>query len=434
LSADKRLATHSFYQTGDFTKDVGLDPEDLNTAVAVFFGFFVALQPVGAALGRRFGMAVYVPVCMSIWGCCTALHVWVKTKWQLIILRAVIGSLEGKLNDFPAGFCANKCTAGFYPVTVSYLSLFYTRYEFARRLGIFYGQYAIAGALGGLLAYGVFSRFPHNNAGSGLPTDEWRAWQVLFLLEGGSTVVLAVIGFLWLPHNAKTAWFLSPAERSWAEERIRRDIDGPAVQETSSKGDDGADQQGEDDIQPATSEESHGLLRASSSRAVKDNIPKVVTDDRGLTHADVASALLDWKLWYLLVCNILSAMPVTAFSVFLPLVLQRLTKSASQANLLTAPPFLVGAVVLYTFTWWSDKRRERLVPILWGLGILLLGLAGVVVLPESWLLIRYCSLCVLMGGTFVASPLTVAWLAGNTPETGKRSVMLGINGWGMFCS
>jgi hypothetical protein len=323
----------------------------------------------------------------------------------------------------------NPCLAGFYPVTVSYLSLFYTRYEFARRLGIFYGQYAIAGALGGLLAYGVFSKFPHSNSGAGSPADGWRAWQVLFLLEGGSTIILALIGFVWLPHNAKTAWFLSPAERAWAEERIKRDMDGGILPQVINEE---TNHPAEDDIQPSASEESHGLLQASSSRTVQDKRSKAVTDDRGLTRADIASAILDWKLWFLLVCNILSAMPVTAFSVFLPLVLRRLTKDASRANLLTAPPFLVGAVVLYTFTWWSDKRKERLVPILWGLGLLLFGLAGVVALPTSWLLIRYCSLCVLMGGTFVASPLTVAWFTSNTPETGKRSVILGINGWGRF--
>jgi hypothetical protein len=319
--------------------------------------------------------------------------------------------------------------AGFYPVTVSYLSLFYTRYEFARRLGIFYGQYAIAGAMGGLLAYGVFSKFPNQSEGSDQPVGGWKAWQILFLLEGCSTIVLALIGFFWLPHSAKTAWFFSPAERAWAEERIKRDMDGATVQQTA-KGDVTAEQRAEDEMQPSASEESHGLLGSSSTRAAKADVTTVMTDDRGLTHADIASAVLNWKLWYLLVINILSSMPVTAFSVFLPLVLQKLTSSPEKANLLTAPPFLVGAVVLYTFTTWSDKKRQRLVPILWGLGLLLIGLTGVVALPMNWLLAKYFFLCVLMGGTFVPSPLTVAWIAGNTPEPGKRSVMLGVNGWG----
>jgi hypothetical protein len=34
---------------------------------------------------------------MTLWGICTALHVWVKTKWQLILLRMIIGTLEGIL-------------------------------------------------------------------------------------------------------------------------------------------------------------------------------------------------------------------------------------------------------------------------------------------------------------------------------------------------
>lgn len=240
------------------------------------------------------------------------------------------------------------------------------------------------------------------------------------------TILLALVGFLWLPHNAKSAWFLRPSERAWAEERIRRDIDGSTLRGIS-KGEDIRVQQTEDDT---VAEESQGLLGSSSSRTDKPAASKAITDDRGLSRTDIASAVLDWKLWFLLFFNILSSMPVTAFSVFLPIVLSRLTTSPEQANLLTAPPFLVGAVVLYSFTKWSDKKRERMIPLLWGLGLLLLGLTGVVVLPSDWQTTRYISLCVLMSGTFVPSPLIVAWMAGNTPEPGKRSVMLGINGWG----
>lgn len=83
-------------ETANFTKDAGLEPEDLNTAVACFFAFFVILQPVGAAVGRRYGMARMVPFCMALWGVCTAAHVLVRQKWQLITLRILLGILEGK--------------------------------------------------------------------------------------------------------------------------------------------------------------------------------------------------------------------------------------------------------------------------------------------------------------------------------------------------
>jgi MFS family permease len=63
----------------------------------LFFAFFVALQPAGAALGRRYGMVKWVPSCMLLWGVATALHVWVRKRWQLYALRVVIGCLEGML-------------------------------------------------------------------------------------------------------------------------------------------------------------------------------------------------------------------------------------------------------------------------------------------------------------------------------------------------
>lgn len=41
------------------------------------------------------------------------------------------------------------CEAGFYPTAIAYLSFFYCRYDMAVRVGLFYGQYAIAGAFSG---------------------------------------------------------------------------------------------------------------------------------------------------------------------------------------------------------------------------------------------------------------------------------------------
>jgi hypothetical protein len=43
---------------------------------------------------------------------------------------------------------------------------------------------------------------------------------------------------------------------------------------------------------------------------------------------------------------------------------------------------------------------------------------------------KYAGLCVLLLGSYIAAPLTVAWLSGNTPEPGKRSLVLGVNGFG----
>lgn len=423
-------------ETAHFTSDLGLQPSDLNTAVAIFFAFFVALQPIGAAAGRYFGMTRYVPVTMGCWGLCTMLHVFVKTKGQLIGLRVLIACLE----------------AGFYPTTVAYLSSFYTRFEFGRRVGLFYGQYAVAGALGGLLSYLVFSGFSGDDfipeqalalrdaESASESATGWRAWQVLFLLEGGLTMVIALIGFFWLPRSANTAWFLSQEEQRLAGDRITRDRQASRTTKSKDLG------EGSDSMMTAESSRDHRLSREEDdqeaygllSDEAKANDPETLsarhiqpsTLDAGLSRLDVIAAVIDWKVWYLLVCNVLSAIPATAFSIFLPLVLQSLVSSPAYTNLLTVPPFLVGAVVLYAFAAWSDKVRERLKPILWSLGLLVVGLVAVVVTPSSWTWVRYAALCVLLSGTFVASPLTIAWLTNNIPEPGKRSVVLGINGWG----
>ncbi|TKA68934.1 hypothetical protein B0A55_08470 [Friedmanniomyces simplex] len=429
-------------ETAGFTHDAGLSAQDLNTSLAFFFAFFVALQPVGAALGRKYGMARWVPACMSLWGLCTILHIWVRRRWQLICLRVLIASLE----------------AGFYPTTVSYLSLFYTRYEFAVRLGIFYGQSAVAGALGGVLSWAVFSRFPKSPSGPQLPTGKmaeamqsggWKSWEVLFLIEGLATMTVALVGFFWLPHSADTAWFFKQQERVWAEQRIRLDRDNVTPTQRRRASMALARSITEDEEANAhpfaaenDGEEAHHRLLANHDTA--DSTPlrrkestlstMSVTADTGLSRHDIFSAVLNYKIWHLLICNILSAIPATAFGVFLPLVIKQLSPSLNltpaASNLLSAPPFAFGAAVLFIFTTWSDKSHQRLVPIFWGLGLLLIGLTLTVMVPISNYVLRYIALCILLSGSYIASPLTVAWLTNNTPEPGKRAILLGVNGWG----
>ena len=362
---------------------------------------------------------------MLLWGVATAMHVWVRKRWQLYLLRIVIGCLEGMRICQDEEDVANGAAAGFYPVTVSYLSLFYTRFEFGRRLSLFYGQAAVGGALGGVISYVVFSHFPdrHTEPGGGDSENNWKSWQILFLLEGGLTMTVALLGYVWLPHSIETAWFLSPEERKYASSRILHDRDMQEEQTLHEDGEVDEDDAGYD-------EESRNLL--NPSRPAQTMSARASIDDRGLTPHDVLSAFLSTRIWHILACNILSAVPVYAFSVFLPLVLAPLTNKSNPAlvNLLTAPPHIAGAMCLYAFASYSDKHRIRLMPILLGFAIMVSGLTAVVVLPTSWPIPRYLCLTVLVSGCYIASPLTVAWISGNTPSPGKRALLLGINGWG----
>jgi Major Facilitator Superfamily len=342
--------------------------------------------------------------------------------------------------------------------------LFYTRFEFARRLGFFYGQYAISGALGGILSYIVFKAFPSNElpptsvttraATASTPAgDKWRSWQVLFFIEGGMTMVVALVGFFWLPRGPGSAWFLRTHEREWAEWRVLNDraalshVEAPEAVDGHASGGLAQSRRGEDRTEGWVGqsrdedvEQTQRLIPGGDSGFEPSNSPggrlrqlrnqssnnqleigRGFAIDKGLSKRDVVEAITDWKIWYILVINICSSIPGMAFSVFLPLVVKGLGFESATANLLTVPPFLSGAAALWVFTWWSDKKKERIVPILWGLFLNLVGLTAVVMLPTTAYLLRYLALCLLLAGTFIASPLTVAWLSGNMEGMHKFS-------------
>ncbi|KAH7130010.1 major facilitator superfamily domain-containing protein [Dactylonectria estremocensis] len=334
-------------ETQGFTGDIGAEPDDLNKAVSLFFVPFVLLQPASAAFS---------------WGAVTVGQAYIQGRGALFATRLLIGAFE----------------AGFYPTSVAYLSSFYTRFDLGVRLALFYGQYAIAGAFSGSIAYGVF----HIHSGP------LKSWQYLFIIEGALTCLFAVVAWFWLPNGPGTAWFLTPDERLFAVERMKQDTAAFVKHEY-----------GEDGME-------------------KDRLHK----------RDFVETAKDWKLWSVLVLNICASVPSSAFSVFLPLVVQGLGYESILANLMTVPPFVCGALGLYIFALSSDHRQERGYHIMGGVLIAIVGLVLVVTVTSCTG--KYVALCLLLSGIYVSAPLTVAWLSGNTPEPGKRSLVLGVNGFG----
>ena len=191
--------------------------------------------------------------------------------------------------------------SGFYATAVAYLSTFYCRYDLAVRIAVFYGQYAVAGAFSGAIgnAMTLSPRFPiaKSNATDGalaygvfqIGNSTLRNWQYLFVIEGSLTCLAAAMAWAWLPTGPGSAWFLADDERAFAEERIRLDNE------------------------PFLSPQHDGGQR--------------------LRNRDIVETIRDWKLWCILVFNICASVPSTAFSVFLPLIVQGMGFKALDANL-----------------------------------------------------------------------------------------------------
>ncbi|KAF2848512.1 major facilitator superfamily transporter [Plenodomus tracheiphilus IPT5] len=351
-------------ETQGFTTDIGATPDDLNLAVSLFFIPFVLLQPPSAALGRWMGAKHWITIMMAGlgWGFFTIAHAYIQGRTALIAVRLMLGAFE----------------AGFYPTAIAYLSTFYGRYDLAVRIALFYGQYAVAGAFSGTIAFGVFH----------IKDTKLHNWQYLFLIEGALTILMSLISWFWLPAGPGSAWFLDSDEQIFVVKRIKY----------------------ENAVYVAHEYDSDGRERVR------------------ITRRDFVETAKDVKLWYLLIFNICASVPSQAFSIFLPLVVQGLGYSSLQANLMSIPPYICGAIGLYAFALSSDHRKERGIHIILGIAIALVGLIITVTVQSSQG--KYAGLCILLFGSYISAPLTVAWLSGNNPEPGKRSLVLGVNGFG----
>ena len=103
---------------------------------------------------------------------------------SLIACRLLLGAVEG----------------GLFPGAAIYLTLFYTKREIAVRIGYLFVSAAVAGACGGLLAYGI--GFMDGIAGQ-------RGWRWILILEGLPTFVLGIPTWFLLADDPESAYYLS---------------------------------------------------------------------------------------------------------------------------------------------------------------------------------------------------------------------------------
>jgi len=134
---------------------------------------------------------------MFIWGAMALIQCAAKNFAGLLVIRLLLGTAE----------------AGFFAGVVFYLTLFYTRGELGFRIAVFFGSALLAAAFSGLIAFGVFQ----------IEHAYLEGWKLLFLIEGGLTVIVAVMAFWWLPADPSTAWFLDEREKAAARARTLRD-------------------------------------------------------------------------------------------------------------------------------------------------------------------------------------------------------------------
>ncbi|KAF8929181.1 hypothetical protein BGZ47_001234 [Haplosporangium gracile] len=329
------------------SESINLTPSEYNWALSIFFVGYVIFEIPSNILLKKMGPRKWICIIMVLWGGIMVAMAAVKTPAGLLASRFFLGVTE----------------SGLFPGSVYLISLWYTRAEQALRNGLFFSTATMAGAFGGVLAYGIAQM----DGVSGL-----HGWQWIFILEGLPTILLTVVIYFYLPDFPSTAPFLNAEEKDLAVRRLLIDA-GPATE------------------------------TAFSWRQFR-------------------AVFVDWKVYMHMITYILNATPLYSLSLFFPSIVQGFKFNALTTQAMTAPAYVIACLFTIAFAFSSDRFRERGIHYAFPTFIGGIGYVLLIVTKDSPTINRYVSLTVTASGVFASVPAMLSWFTTNIGGHTKRGV------------
>jgi MFS family permease len=335
---------------------MGSSDTRFSIALACFYIAYIAFNVPGNIMAKVLMPSTALAIAALIWGIASALQAAAFNFSGIIVCRVFIGIGE----------------AGFGPTVPFYYSIWYKRDEIAMRNAFFIGCGALAGAFGGLLAYGVSFA-----SGSSIGAT----WRILFLIEGLPTLVLALLIFLFLPSRPESSKYLTAEERALATARL-------------------------------------------------DNNQSDGAHTREFQWSGFRRAVTDYKIYLCGIIYLGVNLTLGSISGFLPTIIKSLGYSNASAQLYAVPPYACATVFMIATSFLSDRTRCR---GLFVAAVMMTSCTGWIILltvvdNEH---ARYFATFLLVMGSFAAVPLTLSWVSNNSANESQRAVELGIlNGVG----
>ncbi|KAI4841677.1 MFS general substrate transporter [Aureobasidium sp. EXF-8845] len=265
-------------------EDIGASAEQFSTAVSIFYATYVISETPWAVLLKKFTPKYTIGGLCVVWSLTTIFSGFISNVGGLYAARLVLGACEG----------------GLFPGLNLYLTMVYKREEMAKRVAYLFVCTALAGAFGGLLAYGILQM----DGVSGL-----AGWKWVYIIEGLFSVGVAVVVFAFLPNDPNNAYFLNDDDKQLMQIRAR---------------------------QRAAYMGSEDFSWAEVRIAITD--PKVIL-----------SGLIQFCQDILLY----------GFSTFLPSIIKSLGYNTLQAQYLTIPVYIFGGLAFMLVAWYSDRTSIR---------------------------------------------------------------------------
>jgi MFS family permease len=177
-----------FAATQGMAADIGLKGNQLNTAVSIFYIFYILAEFPTSIYVKRLQFNRVIPIITFCWGLVCMSNGFVQNFAGLAVCRLILGFFEGCL----------------FPAMTLLLANWYRREELAQRVSYLFIASALSGAFGGLIAFGIL----YMDGVAGYP-----GWRWLYILEGLITLVWAGCCVFLVPKNYQTAYFLNAEEK-----------------------------------------------------------------------------------------------------------------------------------------------------------------------------------------------------------------------------
>lgn len=229
---------------------------------------------------------------------------------SIVLAWGIIMTMTGVVHNYGGllaiRFLLGIFEAGFLPGAILIISKWYLPNETQTRIAILYTSAATGGAFSGLLAFAIAKM----DGMAGL-----EGWRWIFIIEGIATVIGALMCFFLLCDT--------PALSSrWLEQDEIRFLE----------------------------------LRQLTRRIVA---PGEYKEDSHFSWAQFKDILFDYKIYLLVFVNWSNAVPNYAMKFTMPTILTSMGYTAATAQLLTIPPYAVGAMSAYAFAIFADKYSWR---------------------------------------------------------------------------
>ncbi|CAO3643363.1 unnamed protein product [Cunninghamella echinulata] len=328
-------------------KDIGISDFDYNWALSIFFIGYILFEVPSNLLLKQIGPNRWIPIVMISWGVTMAAMAAVHNTAGLLASRFFLGITE----------------AGLFPGAIYYLSLWYTRQEQATRVAIFFSCATVAGAFGGVLAYGIMQM----DGLGGL-----TGWQWIFIIEALPTILLSGATYFILPDLPHRAKFINERERELVLHRLKVDA-GPST-------------------------ETH------------------------FSWIQFRAAFTDWKVYMHSLIYICGSTPLYSLSLFLPSIIKGMGFTDLTAQAMSAPPYAIACFFTVLVALHADKKRERGLHIAIPAFIGAIGYLLLVVLRHKGPVAMYIAACITTTGVFSHIPAMLSWFTNNIGGHTKRGV------------